>query len=193
MIRRPPRSTLFPYTTLFRSDDGWQLTVSRNGTDGTREDCTKQARWTAEPDGIVTVDDGGYVRPVGPGRATIRAAIDGRAIAETTLTVAESTGRSWDFATDVVPIFTRYGCNTGGCHGRAEGQNGFHLSLFGYDPDGDFRALTHDAGGRRVSLVEPSSSLLLRKASGGAPHGGGVRLPRQTDSYRTLLAWLQAG
>ena len=22
MIRRPPRSTLFPYTTLFRSDDG---------------------------------------------------------------------------------------------------------------------------------------------------------------------------
>src|SRR5690349_23191355 len=80
MIRRPPRSTLFPYTTLFRSDDGWQLTVSRNGTDGTREDCTKQARWTAEPDGIVTVDDGGYVRPVGPGRATIRAAVDGRAI-----------------------------------------------------------------------------------------------------------------
>src|SRR3712207_8922617 len=25
MIRRPPRSTLFPYTTLFRSDDGWTL------------------------------------------------------------------------------------------------------------------------------------------------------------------------
>src|SRR2546429_1695039 len=23
MIRRPPRSTLFPYTTLFRSPDGW--------------------------------------------------------------------------------------------------------------------------------------------------------------------------
>src|SRR3712207_6957376 len=27
MIRRPPRSTLFPYTTLFRSDDGEDLRV----------------------------------------------------------------------------------------------------------------------------------------------------------------------
>src|SRR5258707_3329165 len=25
MIRRPPRSTLFPYTTLFRSSDFWTL------------------------------------------------------------------------------------------------------------------------------------------------------------------------
>src|SRR3989475_1884649 len=30
MIRRPPRSTLFPYTTLFRSDNDFQI---RNQTD----------------------------------------------------------------------------------------------------------------------------------------------------------------
>src|SRR3712207_7330417 len=29
MIRRPPRSTLFPYTTLFRSSESWSV-----GTDG---------------------------------------------------------------------------------------------------------------------------------------------------------------
>src|SRR5690554_7489560 len=33
MIRRPPRSTLFPYTTLFRSDQGsfWRDNGERNG------------------------------------------------------------------------------------------------------------------------------------------------------------------
>src|SRR2546422_10283025 len=35
MIRRPPRSTLFPYTTLFRSQHCWhqKVTVSRPGPD----------------------------------------------------------------------------------------------------------------------------------------------------------------
>src|SRR3712207_8664391 len=31
MIRRPPRSTLFPYTTLFRSDAGAVLITSASG------------------------------------------------------------------------------------------------------------------------------------------------------------------
>src|ERR1017187_10914899 len=33
MIRRPPRSTLFPYTTLFRSVETVQLVISEYGTD----------------------------------------------------------------------------------------------------------------------------------------------------------------
>src|SRR2546430_5559060 len=37
MIRRPPRSTLFPYTTLFRSDS----TAASRGTS-----CALEARWS---------------------------------------------------------------------------------------------------------------------------------------------------
>src|SRR5256885_9142741 len=33
MIRRPPRSTLFPYTTLFRSDDAAGVAAGRRGAE----------------------------------------------------------------------------------------------------------------------------------------------------------------
>ena len=72
-----------------------------------------------------------------------------------------------------MPILTRLGCNTGACHGKADGQNGFHLSLFGYDPAGDFQALARDAGQRRLSRLAPDESLFLAKATGRVPHGGG--------------------
>src|SRR5439155_3789166 len=131
--------------------------------------------------------------PLKPGRATIRAVNGfdkGRATVE--VLADEPASRPWDFAADVVPIFTRAGCNTGGCHGKADGQNGFHLSLFGYDPEADHRSLTRDAGGRRLSPMDPEDSLLLRKASGRAPHGGGLRLPAGSDDYRALVAWIRA-
>src|SRR2546422_4386047 len=38
MIRRPPRSTLFPYTTLFRSHSGW-----RPGRHRARGDASRRA------------------------------------------------------------------------------------------------------------------------------------------------------
>ena len=72
-----------------------------------------------------------------------------------------------------------HGCNAGGCHGKADGQNGFHLCLFGYDPEGDFRHLTRDDGGRRLSALDPDASLLLRKATGQVPHAGGPRFTRR--------------
>src|SRR3989475_6605486 len=68
MIRRPPRSTLFPYTTLFRSVDGTvvagyhQPTVERDGQDGTGDQG-------AGGDG----DGGGAIVQVqGGGRAPVR-------------------------------------------------------------------------------------------------------------------------
>src|SRR2546430_7037187 len=36
MIRRPPRSTLFPYTTLFRSLDRYAVAVAERGIDRRR-------------------------------------------------------------------------------------------------------------------------------------------------------------
>jgi hypothetical protein len=92
-----------------------------------------------------------------------------------------------------MPIFTKAGCNTGGCHGSSRGKDGFRLSLFGYDPEGDYFRLTREAIGRRINLAVPEESLLLEKALGKVPHTGGERFKADSEFYRTLLAWLQAG
>lgn len=101
--------------------------------------------------------------------------------------------RELHFANDVVPIFNRYGCNASGCHGKSEGQNGFRLSVFGFDPAADYVALTQESRGRRVLPAIPEQSLLLLKVSGGMPHGGGVRILRGTDEYRLLRDWIASG
>lgn len=97
------------------------------------------------------------------------------------------------FERDVQPLLTRYGCNAGACHGKARGQNGFQLSLLAYDHDFDFNAIVTEARGRRVFPANPAFSLLLRKASGQVPHGGGKKLLEGSPEYRTLEAWIAAG
>ena len=39
----------------------------------------------------------------------------------------------------------------------------------------------------------PEQSLLLLKASGTKPHGGGIRIPPSMPEYGTLRDWLAAG
>ena len=85
------------------------------------------------------------------------------------------------------------GCNAGACHGKARGQNGFALSLLGFDPDFDYDAIAHEAGGRRVFPAAPEQSLLLRKATAKVPHGGGRRLEPGGPFYETLRRWIAAG
>src|SRR5215213_8782413 len=80
-----------------------------------------------------------------------------------------------NFANEIVPIFTKTGCNGGGCHGKSSGQNGFKLSLLGFEPTEDYEHLVKEARGRRVFPAAPSRSLLLQKVSGQTPHGGGKR------------------
>lgn len=101
--------------------------------------------------------------------------------------------RAIDFERDIVPVLTRLGCNSGACHGKQRGQNGFQLSLLGFDPDFDFAALTKDARGRRVFPADPERSLLLQKPTGGLPHGGGIRLEREGPHFRMLREWIAAG
>src|SRR6187401_758099 len=80
------------------------------------------------------------------------------------------------FSRHVVPILSKLGCNGGTCHGAVQGQQGFRLSMFGADPDGDHQRLVREFGGRRLDLLDPEASLLLRKATGKVAHGGGRRL-----------------
>ena len=97
------------------------------------------------------------------------------------------------FRLDVEPVLFRAGCNSGGCHGAAAGKDGFHLSLFGYDPAGDYYRLTQQIPGRRIDLAAPDQSLMLLKATGMVPHSGGRRFKKDTDYYNTLFRWIEAG
>lgn len=98
-----------------------------------------------------------------------------------------------DFQNEIQPILSRHGCNSGGCHGKASGQNGFKLSLFGFDHAFDYEAIVRSARGRRISQSAPENSLLLQKAIGQLPHGGGQRLEIDSESYQTLKRWIAMG
>jgi hypothetical protein len=106
---------------------------------------------------------------------------------------ASAADRVPTFERDIQPLLTRFGCNAGACHGKARGQNGFALSLLAYDHDFDFNAIATEARGRRVFPANPSFSLLLRKASGQSPHGGGKKIAEGSPEYRTLERWIAAG
>ncbi len=97
------------------------------------------------------------------------------------------------FQHDVIPLMTRFGCNSGSCHGKLSGQNGFRLSLRGYAPELDFEYIARESRGRRLNSAAPEHSLLLRKAAGLEPHGGGKRFDRDSPAARVLIDWISAG
>ena len=98
-----------------------------------------------------------------------------------------------DFENDLQPIFTRFGCNSGPCHGKARGQGGFQLSLLGFDGQQDYDAIAKEGRGRRVFPGAPENSLLIAKPAGKTPHGGGKRLDVDSLEYQTLLNWVRQG
>lgn len=137
------------------------------------------------------IDRDGLFQPVQSGVTELEANDhQGRLIVQT---VRVNEPESIDFANDILPILTRNGCNSGGCHGRLDGQNGFKLSLFGYAPELDFKAIVKDSAGRRVDRLEPWSSLILSKASGTVPHGGGRALDPSSADFTRVKNWLSAG
>ncbi|MBA4187796.1 MAG: hypothetical protein C0467_07230 [Planctomycetaceae bacterium] len=98
-----------------------------------------------------------------------------------------------DFVRDINPVLSRLGCNQGTCHGAQAGKNGFKLSLRGYDPLFDIRALTDDLAGRRVNVAAPDDSLMLLKTTGATPHVGGGLITTDDPYYRLLRAWVAGG
>jgi len=97
------------------------------------------------------------------------------------------------FVRDIMPALSKLGCNAGTCHGSKDGQNGFKLSLRGYDPLFDHRALTDDVAARRFNRAAPDQSLMLLKTSGGIPHTGGALSQPGEPHYELLRAWIAAG
>jgi len=172
-----------------------QLVVNGDTADASISDAdlTRKAQFSSEPEGIVTVDSNGFVTPLADGTATISAAVDG-ALASTAVQVkAFAHEQPISFPNDIVPVFTRNGCNMGACHAKSTGQNGFRLSLFGYDPELDHEILALSSRGRRMSPAAPEASLLLLKASGEIPHQGGARLEKHSPDYNRLKRWIGSG
>ncbi|MBX3412987.1 MAG: DUF1553 domain-containing protein [Pirellulales bacterium] len=137
--------------------------------------------------------EGNVLYPVADGETQLEVRFEEH-VATIPVSVRQATeDRPISFKLDVMPVFMRAGCNTGSCHGAARGKDGFRLSLFGFDPDGDHFRLTHEISGRRINLALPAESLLMEKSVGSVPHTGGKRFDDQSEYYATLLRWLEAG
>lgn len=116
------------------------------------------------------------------------------AIGALALTVSATAGQGTpDFTHDILPLLSRFGCNASACHGKAEGQNGFKLSVFGNDPKADHDAIVKQSRGRRIMAGAPDESLLMRKASAQLPHAGGPRMKPGSPEYAILRDWIASG
>jgi hypothetical protein len=179
----------FSLTSAF---DGRQLIVTQENGQDTR-DLSRAAHYDVQPAGVVRVSPEGYVRPVGRGEATITVEAAGGQRTVRVVVNDQTDARPLHFANDIVPVLTRFGCNAGGCHGKASGQNGFKLSLFGFDPAFDYDAIVKEARGRRVFPSNPERSMLLAKPSGQVAHGGGRRFTTDSEAYQMLRRWIRQG
>ncbi len=171
----------------------YSLLVHGRAPDGRLVDRTHAARFRSSDPGVARVTPAGVVLPAGDGKATVLVEVDGRSLPVAVAVEGTTEPRRFSFKTDVLPVLSRFGCNSSGCHGKAEGQNGFKLSVFGFDAAADYAALAQESRGRRVFPAAPGQSLLLRKVSGQAPHGGGLRIRADSADYETLRGWIAAG
>jgi hypothetical protein len=156
-------------------------------------DLTDQCQIRSSNESIVKVAKGWELLPAGNGAAEIIAQF-GKLETKTAVTVSNfDKPRPINFANEIVPIFTKLTCNGGGCHGKSGGQNGFRLSLLGFEPRQDHDYLVRESRGRRLFPAAPEHSLLLRKATGAVPHGGGKLMKPGDDNYQLIVAWIRQG
>jgi hypothetical protein len=177
------------------ADAARQLVVAARFASGPVRDVTRRVRYAVEPSGVVRVDETGRLSVLGDGEAVVRARDEATNLQAEIKVRVEGAKETLpvSFANRIVPIFTKASCNSGGCHGKSGGQNGFKLSLLGFEPEEDYDHLVFEARGRRLFPASPENSLLLTKGLGVSPHGGGKRLSRDSDEYRLLLRWIEQG
>ena len=180
--------------TLLRGPDArQQVIVTGKLANGDLVDLTGATKYEVTPQGVVSIDETGLVKPLADGKAKIKATADGKT---TEMEVAVENfvhQQNINFPNQIVPIFTKFGCNSGGCHGKASGQNGFKLSLLGFEPGEDFEHLVKEGRGRRLFPASADRSLLLQKAVNSVPHGGGQRMDVDSHEYRLMRRWIAQG
>jgi len=173
-----------------------QVLVSGILVDGSSVDLTRSVQWKLPS--FVTATPSGSIRPITNGKGELSIAFGNHfssvPISATGLgSTNPSTGFEVDFIRDVNPVLSRLGCNQGTCHGAQAGKNGFKLSLRGYDPIFDVRALTDDHAARRINSSDPDESLMLHKPLGIAPHQGGNLMTTNDPSFAILRSWIADG
>lgn len=176
---------------LERVSDARGLLVSGETADGKSVDLTDSATRTAGGPQI-TVDKDGYVVPAAVGSTELVVTAGGHTV-KVPVEVKDMTPIATDFIRDVEPILAKVGCNMGTCHGAQQGRKGFKLSLRGYDPVYDYRALVDDVSGRRFNRANPSDSLMLLKPTQGVPHEGGFLFDEESRSYKIIHQWIAEG
>ena len=170
-----------------------QLVISAWSADGLKKDVTREVKFTGSDQKVATVDPNGKVLPGNDGKGSILATLDGIEVRIPVEVTGQATDFHPDYVRDVMPVVSRLGCNAGTCHGAKDGKNGFKLSLRGYDPVFDVRALTDDLAGRRINRASPRDSLMLLKAAGIVPHEGGVLTKPGESHYEILRQWIEDG
>ncbi|MBP87594.1 MAG: S-layer protein [Planctomycetaceae bacterium] len=171
-----------------------QLVVTGKYSSGQSHDLSHSVAYSVDNPGILQVDETGLVTPLSDGEATITARDASGKETQLKLTVDRCNEQlPVNFKNEIVPIFTKLGCNTGTCHGKSDGQNGFKLSLLGFYPDDDYDYLVKEDRGRRIFHADPEYSLLLTKSSNKLPHGGGHRLAPGSYEWQLITSWIEQG
>src|SRR5437868_9889530 len=168
-----------------------QLLITGLTLAGDRVDLTRQAHIEAPT--FLKVTANGQVRPSADGVGALTFKVAGLSGSVPAHVMGQKENYQVSFTRDVMPALSRLGCNAGTCHGSAQGKNGFQLSLRGYDPLFDHRALVDDISGRRFNRAAPERSLMLLKPAGAVAHVGGVLMQPGEPSYELIRAWITQG
>jgi hypothetical protein len=178
--------------SLTSARDSQSAIVQAEYADGITREVTDKVSWKLDHEERVALS-GNRLTPKADGEAKLTVKFDSLAT-DVPITVKQAAiDPPISFKLDVMPVFMRAGCNVGSCHGSARGKDGFRLSLFGFDPDGDYYRLTHEQPKRRLDLSIPTECLLIEKATGQVPHSGGSPTKKGDPLYNTLVRWLEAG
>lgn len=172
--------------------DAQSIVVQATFDNGLTRDVTDHAKF-AFADGSLIKFDRHVIHPVKDGQTELTVEYGGQTVKLPVVIKDAQAERPISFRLDVMPVFAKAGCNSGACHGAARGKDGFHLSLFGYDPGGDYHNITRQMSGRRINLALPAESLLVTKSLGTVQHTGGDLFNDQSPYYATLMRWLEAG
>ena len=187
------RLAVFPArVTLDSGLDHHRIVAQRIDDQGLTHDITSAVTVAFTPTGVADYRDG-HLIPLGNGEATVNIRHGELTATVQVLVRNRELEPPVSYRMDVMPILTRAGCNGGACHGAASGKNGFGLTLFGFDPSRDLRALSRDYRSRRIDCSDPDASLMLTKPTGLTTHKGGKRIKPDSEMWHMIRSWIADG
>ncbi len=191
--------------TLAGAGASQQLLVIAEFSGGAERDLTESAVWKLSDPSLARIDHEARLFALADGIVTVTATVEGHSAKSSMRIESAHVPRPFSFSRDIAGIFTRRGCNAIACHGSVKGRGGFKLSANALNPREDYDWITKGGGYQvlidapsgprvpRVDLQEPSKSLLLLKPAMATAHGGGLKLPKDSEEYRTIFTWAQNG